>query len=161
MWQRRDIPDNRGRWKAKDMSTCHDFAVFSRLMALSKCRRPHFCREIAAGGGHLTPPTAAKRYLCQQQCICRCNTSAAKKTPPATKKDGPVSETILLFITARITIAASRQLSHHVNHCILPIAASCQLLHHAAHSACRHCRSRFLFWNFGDGAFCGEEHSSH
>ncbi len=80
---------------------------------------------------------------------------------PATKKDGPVSETILLFITARITIAASRQLSHHVNHCILPIAASCPLLHHAAHSACRHCRSRFLFRNFGDGAFCGEEHSSH
>ena len=121
------------------MSTCHGFAVFSRLMALSKCRRPHFCREIAAGGGHLTPPTAAKRYTCQQQCICRCNTSAAaihlpKKTPPATKKRWPRFRNHPLHsLRPRCQLAkmplrprCQFRIAHFSYCCVMPTVTSCR-----------------------------------
>lgn len=70
------------------MSTGRDFAVFSRPTALSKCRRPHFCGKIAAGGNHFTPPPATKKrwlrfrnhpfiYYCQDDYCCIATTVTA------------------------------------------------------------------------------------
>ena len=110
--QRRCIFNNRGRWTYLSPSTGRDFAVFSRPTALSKCRRPHFCGKIAAGGDHFTPPPGA--VICQRYHILRKKIPYAAAIHRPQKKDGSVSGTILYLLRPRCLLL------HHVNYYIMP-----------------------------------------
>ncbi len=53
----------RARWRLQMLSTGRGFAGFSRPSVFSKCHRAHFCRKIAAVGGHSTCPPAAHQEI--------------------------------------------------------------------------------------------------